>query len=70
MSRDQYVMWCRVFAGTTIRELRHIRDWPRASMRLARGSTPPATRRIGEGRTTERLPLHEIEEASAALART
>ena len=68
MSRDQYVMWCRVFAGTTIRELRHIRDWPRASMRLARGSTPPVTRRLE--RITERLPLHEIEEASAALART
>ncbi|HEY5922918.1 MAG TPA: hypothetical protein VIV11_14665 [Kofleriaceae bacterium] len=65
MSRDQYVMLCGAFVGTTIRELRHIRDWPRASMRLARGSVPPPTRRH-----TDRLPLHEIEEASRALART
>ncbi|HEY5947313.1 MAG TPA: hypothetical protein VIV40_17535 [Kofleriaceae bacterium] len=34
MSRDQFILWCHLFEGTTIRELRHIRDVPRASTTL------------------------------------
>jgi hypothetical protein len=65
MSRDQFEMWCRVFAGTTIRALRHIRHVPRASMRWT--IHPPITH---HRRATARLPLAEIEAASAAHART
>jgi len=61
-------MWCRIFAGTTVRELRHMRHVPRASMRLCRQA--PVVHRRPSLRTTDRLPLHEIEAASRAYART
>jgi len=34
MTRDQWDEWSRMFAGSTVRELRHMRDVPRASVRL------------------------------------
>jgi len=34
MTRDQWETWCRLFQGTTIRELRHMRDVPRAYIAL------------------------------------
>ena len=34
MTRDQYEMWSRMLAGSTIRELRHMRDVPRAYIAL------------------------------------
>jgi hypothetical protein len=60
MTRDLFVVCARVFEGQTIRELRHIRDVPRASLPLYR-RWPKATK----------LPLHELEAAtSSAHART
>jgi hypothetical protein len=34
MTREQFQALCRRFVGTTIRELRHFRDVPRASIQL------------------------------------
>jgi hypothetical protein len=63
VTRDQFKVWARLCGGTTIRELRHIREVPRASM--------PACRPHRIVRVTSRLPLRELEEtASAAHART
>jgi hypothetical protein len=60
MTRDLFVVCARVFDGATIRELRHFRDVPRASMPLFR-RWPKATK----------LPLHELEATTiAAHART
>jgi hypothetical protein len=55
MTRDLFVVCARVAAGATIRELRHFRDVPRASMPLFR-RWPKATK----------LPLRELEEATVA----
>ena len=34
MTREQYETWTRMLAGSTIRELRHMRDVPRAYIAL------------------------------------
>ena len=33
-AREQFELWSRMMLGTTIRELRHIRDVPRAAVRV------------------------------------
>ena len=60
MTRDQFVLCASVFTGSTIRDLRHLRDEPRASMPLFR-RVPKATK----------PPLRELEaKTSSAHART
>ncbi len=34
MTREQFETWARMFAGSTVRELRHLRDVPRAFIQL------------------------------------
>jgi hypothetical protein len=60
MTRDQFKVCASLFAGSTIRDLCHFRDEPRASMPLFR-RVPKATK----------LPLRELEaKTSSAHART
>lgn len=34
MTREQFETWARMFAGSTVRDLRHLRDVPRAFIQL------------------------------------
>lgn len=45
MTREQFETWSRMFAGTTVQELRHFRDVPRAAIQL------PIVQPIARGRT-------------------
>ncbi len=62
ITREQFEAWARLCSGTTIRELRHVRKVPRASLSLYRPARIPRA---------ARLPLNELEgTASKAYART
>lgn len=48
MTRDQFQEWSRVFEGVTVRELRHLREEPRAYIQLpiVHAIAPEVTRAI------------------------
>lgn len=48
MTRDQFEEWSRVFEGATVRELRHLREEPRAYIQLpiVHAIAPEVTRAI------------------------
>lgn len=62
MTRRQFAIWSRMFAGETIRDLRHIREVPRVSMH--------AWKRHSAGKPPRDLAVWRSERASYDQIRT